>query len=366
MNERRRDLWVPPRIDVARFVIGANLPWLTYGCDFGASVWHPQGGLASRPDLDRLRAVLDALADAGVEVVRWFLFCDGRSGVRFDSCGTPAGLDERVFPDVETALALVDRSRLRLCPVVLDFHWCLPGRIEKGVVLRGRRDVLVDADKREALLERAVVPLWRRYGGEPAIWAWDLVNEPEWVTLGFGHWNPFRAVEPEHMRAFLREAIRLAHAETRHAVTVGSASAAWLGLVRDLGLDLYQTHWYDRLERLAPFDTPVEAMGLDRPVVLGEFPTRGSARDIPALLDAARRLGYAGAFAWSVLADDPASDRVAGVAGLAAWRDRASAPAGLSVTSQGAASSAKDFFVISNCSGSTPTTPVDRPAEPSS
>ena len=343
--------------------MGANLPWLTYGCDFGASPWHPGGGLASRANLDRVRGVLDELARAGVEVVRWFLFCDGRSGVRFDASGRPMGPDERVAADVEAALGLVDRAGLALCPVVIDFHWCLPARVEQGVRLRGRRDVLVEADKREALLERVLAPLWRRYGGEPVIWAWDLVNEPEWVTLGFGSWNPFRAVEPECMRAFLGEAVRLAHAETRHAVTVGSACAAWLGLVRDLDLDLYQPHWYDRLERLAPFGTPVAAMGLDRPVVLGEFPTRGSARDIPTLLDAARRAGYAGAFAWSALAEDSASDHIAAVEQLAAWRARASAPAAIDGT---APSSPHAFFASSKRPGRAPTPSGSRsPAEPS-
>jgi hypothetical protein len=89
---------------------------------------------------------------------------------------------------------------------------------------------------------------------------------------------------------------------------VGSASARWLRLVRGLGLDLYQVHWYDRHDRRAPLATPVSALGLDRPAILGEFPTRGSAHAPEQILAIAARAGYAGALAWSALATDEATD----------------------------------------------------------
>jgi len=49
-------------------------------------------------------------------------------------------------------------------------------------------------------------------------------------------------------------------------------------------------------------------IGLDRPVILGEFPTRGSLRSPEEIVRTARRAGYAGALAWSALAGDEASD----------------------------------------------------------
>jgi hypothetical protein len=66
------------------FVLGANLPWIRYGGDFGANAWSPEGGLSTRPD-DRQRAltVLLRLRDLGVTRVRWFFLCDLRAGVRF-------------------------------------------------------------------------------------------------------------------------------------------------------------------------------------------------------------------------------------------------------------------------------------------
>jgi hypothetical protein len=110
------------------------------------------------------------------------------------------------------------------------------------------------------------------------------------------------------MRAFIAEAVELVHARTGHAATVGLAGGRGLGLVKGLGLDFYQVHWYDRQDAGFPLDRPLGPRGLDRPCVLGEFPTRGSRRPPEAILETARRRGYAGAWAWSVLAEDSATD----------------------------------------------------------
>ena len=108
------------------------------------------------------------------------------------------------------------------------------------------------------------------------------------------------------------------HDRTTQAVTVGAASAFSLDLVRGLGLDLYQIHWYDKYELRTPLDQPVAAFALDRPVLLGEFPTRGSRCSAGEILATARGTGYAGALGWPAAADDEASDRGALLAALSA------------------------------------------------
>lgn len=294
-------------VSPATFTIGANLPWLRYGGDFGANAWHPRGGLSRRTDLSEVRLQLTRLAARGVSVVRWFMLCDGRAGVRFAPDGTPLGPDEALFTDIDMAETLAAEAGVALMPVLLDFAWCSRARQVSGVQLGGRRRVLADPARRAALLERVLVPLFDRYGRSAAIRAWDLINEPEWVTRGAATWNPLRGVSWRAMRSFVREAAASVHSRTSQQVTVGSASTRWLALVRGTGLDFYQPHWYDRLERHSPLDRPVERLRLDRPAWLGEFPTRGSAHSPRRLLEAARRAGYEGALFWSVLADDNAT-----------------------------------------------------------
>src|SRR5688572_3111653 len=260
------------------FIVGANLPWLRYGGDFGANAWRPRGGLRDRADLEDVRARLARLASRGVSVLRWFMLCDGRAGVRFAADGAPLGPDQALLDDVDVALRLADEAGLRLIFVLLDFHWCRPPRIVAGVQLGGRRAVLARPALRDALLETTITPILRACGRSRTIEAWDLINEPEWVTRGAALWNPVRGVSTTAMRSYIRDAAAAVHAHTDHQVTVGSAGARWLPLVRETNLDFYQPHWYDHLERRSPLERPVAELGLDRPVWLGEFPTRNSAR----------------------------------------------------------------------------------------
>jgi hypothetical protein len=274
------------------FVTGANLPWVHYGIDFGANAWRPDGGVGNDPS--HLDVEFARLAAEGIDALRWFLFCDGRAGIQFSAGGCPLGLDAFVFRDIDTALAAAERHGLRIMFVLLDFHWCKPASIFKGVQLGGRSRILRDSGDREALAERVFRPVLERYGGEPAIFAWDIINEPEWIETR----------TREEIRAFLTTTISLVRSCTVQQITVGSAGARWRNLYVGLDLDFHQVHWYDGLRHQPPLETPVADLGFDKPVILGEFPTRGSKRTATEILDAAQNAGYAGAFYWSVLAKD--------------------------------------------------------------
>ena len=279
------------------FVIGANLPWRQYGIDFGANAWSPNGGVGESGVAGQLDPTFAALASAGIRYVRWFLFCDGRAGVQYTDRGRPIGLDRFVFRDVDAALAAAQRHGVQIMFVVLDFLWCSPGSVLRGVQMGGRAHVLDDCDTREALLDSVLRPMFERYARDPEIFAWDIINEPEWI----------KTVGRTPMRAYLAEAIALAHATTRQPVTVGSAGVRWRDRYDGLDLDFYQVHWYDSLKHQPPLETPVDDLGFDRPVLLGEFPSRGSRRSSAEIVDAARQAGYAGAFYWSVLSKDECS-----------------------------------------------------------
>lgn len=279
------------------FLTGANLPWVHYGIDFGANAWRPSGGVAQAEECAQLQATFANLAAAGVQYVRWFLFCDGRAGIAFSAGGRPLGLDDFVFRDVDAALDIASRHGIRIMFVLLDFLWCDPAGATRGVQMGGRSDVLTDATGRDALLDRVLRPLLERYAEEPAVLAWDVINEPEWI----------KTVAPTELHAWLGDTVALIHSATSHPATIGSAGVRWRDRYTNLNLDFYQVHWYDSLKRQPPLDTPVEELGFDRPVLLGEFPTRGSKRTPEEIVDAARAAGYSGAFYWSVLAKDECS-----------------------------------------------------------
>ena len=302
------------------FWIGINLPWLSYGGDFGANAWRKDGGVGRPGERRVLRDTLARIADEGLTRVRWFMLCDGRAGLRMAPDGSLAGLDEFVFRDADAAVDELGRAGLSAIFVLFDFHWFRPAAVVNGVQTCGRARLAIDPLQRERLLERVVAPLLERYGRHPSILAWDVINEPEWVTRAVRLPPRPSEVPRAAMRDFIRDIVGLIHQRTSHAATVGSASVRNLPLVEGLGLDVYQAHWYDRLDRRAPLDRPVATLGLDRPLILGEFPTRGSRRMPAEIVEVARQNDYAGALAWSAVSDDQVTDHAAFVADLGRLR----------------------------------------------
>jgi hypothetical protein len=281
------------------FSLGANLPWINYGGDFGANAWRPRGGLAATGIPPDVRDRIAELPECGVETLRWFVFCDGRAGVRFKTDSEAAGLDGYVLDDFHAALEFAGSLGISLVPTLLDFSWCSDASIVDGVQTGGRSEALATPANRRLLLERVIAPVLARFGRDSSIAAWDLMNEPEWAARRIGQ----RAV-----RAFITETASLAHQLAAQSVTVGLASTRGLPLVRDAGLDFYQVHWYDSHRIRTPLDRPVATLGFDKPVVLGEFPTAGSACSPEHIVSLASGAGYSAAWFWSVLADDDSTD----------------------------------------------------------
>jgi hypothetical protein len=280
------------------FVLGANLPWIRYGIDFGANLWRSEGGIAHPDSRELLDDRLAHVAAAQVSMVRWFLLCDGRAGIRFSSDGKPLGLDDRVFPDMDAAITVLSRHRLQVMFVFLDFGWCKRATHVNGVQLGGRHRVLKVRSLRGLLLDNVFRPILERYHGEETIAAWDVINEPEWVTRGLGTSSPINSLTRPDLGAFIEETASLIHNLTVHPVTVGSAGSRWRSFYRRLPLDFDQVHWYDSLAKAPPLETPVGELGFKRPVLLGEFPVQATARSVGEILETARAAGYAGAFGW--------------------------------------------------------------------
>ena len=120
--------------------VGANLPWLDYGLDFGRSAWRPEGGVAVPGRRERLGRELGRLADSGARLVRLWLLGDGRSGLKLDPSGRLDGLDERFLPDLDAALDALREAGLRAMLVLMDFLWFAPARARsRGAALRPAR-----------------------------------------------------------------------------------------------------------------------------------------------------------------------------------------------------------------------------------
>jgi len=290
------------------YLKGANLPWVNYGGDFGANAWNPAGGIGRPGQREELHRYLLEIKDKCGPIVRWFLFCDGRAGVRFDAEGAPIGPDDHLYTDMDAALETTVSVDMKIIFVLFDFHWFDQTAWVNSIQTGGRREVISGSYKQRKLRRHLLIPLFERYGHSPAILAWDIINEPEWVTRGWGATDKTTSISPPTLRRFIKKTTRLIHRHTDHMVTVGLGNASGLHLVQGCGLDFFQVHWYDQWEKEAPLTKPLSELNLDRPVLLGEFPTKNSARLPDEIIAASRSSGYCGALGWSLLANDHFSD----------------------------------------------------------
>lgn len=291
------------------FLPGVNYPWHHYGHDFGATAWGHDGVSVATADVD---AELALLAAAGVTAVRWFVFGDGRAAPSFDG-GRPTGLDPLFHDDLDAALALLERHDLYLVPVLFDFLWFSDPVDADGVQLGGRSRVATDPALRAALMDAVIAPLASTLAFEPRLLAWEVVNEPEWAMDGRAASWLGPGIDGDAMRTFVDEVAAALRASSFAPVTVGSAD---LESLRDTwvhhDLDWLQFHDYD-----GAIHTTLAADVDPRPIVVGEFASADV--DLSAYLSEAADRGFAGAWPWSLTADDDSSEL--DLAELAQWNE---------------------------------------------
>jgi len=302
------------------YLIGVNYPWREYGRDFGTNDWG-HAGAASGPSRAEVEADFANLQSLGVRVVRWWLFGDGRAAPEFSGTGQVTDFDSHFYADLDAVLDIALRHNIKLILVLLDFGLAEALRVVDGVQTGGHAQLIADPEKRRSFLNNGLQPLLQRYGDNVSILAWDVINEPEGaMDIPGGAWVA-EPIAVEIMQAFVKEAVRYIHIYSSQYATVGSAQRRWLNYWTDSGLDFYQYHYYDHLEADNPLDQPYNSLNLDKPAILGEFPTHDTTHTVRDFLDTAWSNGYAGALAWSYRAEDQYTDFKIHMQEFADWID---------------------------------------------
>lgn len=238
--------------------------------------------------------------------MRWFLLCDGRSGIRYEG-GIPIGYDDLLFADVAAALEVARQSELRICFSLFDFLWLQAAdRTQRSVDPNGifpGRNALQFAGGREALLRRVLIPLFQEFRSHPALFAWEIVNEPEWAIPEFQR-SAKAGLPFADARTFFEEIALAIHEESGGIpATLGSARLQWVRAWSEIGLDEFQAHYYPQVERNSTSlsEQLAELTNLPQPLWLGEIPASDPTTlsySLEATLTVCRKAGLAGAGVW--------------------------------------------------------------------
>jgi hypothetical protein len=302
--------------------VGVNYPWFDYGWDFGLGPPPWRGERTTPRWFDYVDEHLDRLRDLGISVVRWFILADGLTYGTGDDAPRPDGgfdppaLDAAFIAHFDELLqrfartATADAPPLQLLPVLIDFHFCQESvPVDAAWIKQGRADAIRDPVKRSRFLTAALDPLLQVSAVHAdVIFAWELINEPDWITKGW-HFSPFgdSPIPEEAMKEFLDEGKqRIRAAGFKPTVGFGSVDT-----LRQSGVtaEINQFHYYpDGRATLEPhrFDPQF-------PGILGEFATASTDRwpdlapDAQAVADRLQLTagrGYPLALPWSFLATD--------------------------------------------------------------
>ena len=299
------------------FSYGINYAWKNYAGDFGGIEGWAKEGVASDPE--PYRTELRDMAAHGIKVVRWWVWPEfWTDAISFDANGAPLPLAQSAIDDGLKALELADEAGLRIMFCLFSFDGFRPSRESFGIKMTGYRDIVIDADRRKALMDNVITPFARALQNSPhrdSLHSWDVINEPEWAVtginkngdpsgLGGDQFDPngdLEHISHDQMETFLGDTIKVLRAETPDIpLSIGSAALKWATAWKNMDVDFYQTHIYDWVNAFWPYSSSPADFGLDdKPLMMGEYPVEGLDNvDHRTMLESWFSNGYAGAIGW--------------------------------------------------------------------
>ena len=299
------------------FSYGINYAWKNYAGDFGGIEGWAKEGVASDPE--PYRTELRDMAAHGIKVVRWWVWPEfWTDAISFDANGAPLPLAQSAIDDGLKALELADEAGLRIMFCLFSFDGFRPSRESFGIKMTGYRDIVIDDDRRKALMDNVITPFARALQNSPhrdSLHSWDVINEPEWAVtginkngdpsgLGGDRFDPdgdLEHISHDQMETFLGDTIKVLRAETPDIpLSIGSAALKWATAWKNMDVDFYQTHIYDWVNAFWPYSSSPADFGLDdKPLMMGEYPVEGLDNvDHRTMLESWFSNGYAGAIGW--------------------------------------------------------------------
>ena len=299
--------------DQRLFMSGMNLAWMDFANDLGNF----------NEELFTQR--VEDLAAAGGNTIRWWLHTNGRFSPQFTD-GVVSGIDPDELINLQRALDIAFERGVLLMLCLWSFDMLQPNAQQEN--WPRNRALLEDPQKTQAYIDNALIPMVEALKGHPGIACWEIFNEPEGMIHGFG-WTPTR-VDFIHVQRFVNMtagAIKRTDPDTKVSngswnIRVLTDIGSFFNYYRDdrlinaggdtLGtLDFYMVHYYPHHFGVSesPFHNHASHWQLDRPLLIGEFPSLGINLGNNSLTTQqayafAIENGYAGALSWTMTGHD--------------------------------------------------------------
>jgi len=312
------------------YINGINIPWNAFGTDAGS---HYQWGHLYNPVW--FENFFSQCEQYGVNCVRWWVHCDGRSSPEFDDNGYVTGLDSTFLGDFEDILKRAENHKVMVMPCLWSFDMTKDNTGGAGKYGGKHSDLIRDTTKTKSYINNALIPIVKKFANTPNLFAWEIINEPEWSVNNIDAGGAGDMVTKIEMQRFCGLIAAAIHNNCNKMVTVGSASLKWCSsrippavlnmwsdsaLIAASGnnskayLDFYQIHYYDWMYnadwgydpfQMSPAKTP-SYWKLDKAVLIGESPATAGKYTVEQMINNSFTNGYCGIMPWSYNAKDGA------------------------------------------------------------
>lgn len=304
------------------FLSGMNLAWVNFAQDL------------SRFNEEKFSSAIQDVRLAGGNTVRWWVFVNNASSPSIGPDGLVSTLEEEHLDNLKRGLDIAWENGIGINITLLSFDMLKSDQVSP-LILEANKKILLDDKALEAFINKAVIPMVTALKNHPGIVAWEVFNEPEGMARNFG-WTSNKVT----MDAIQKVVNRVAGAIHREApgslVTNGSWNMQVLtdtngmynyyrddrlikaGGDKDGTLDFYSAHFYPEHfdDSTNPFAHPKSYWGLDKPLVIAEFPSRGIRKLKGKGFQPSKEMntetafrwlienGYAGALSWTLTNHD--------------------------------------------------------------
>lgn len=293
---------------------GANVAWSqNSGNWYNNDIGSVDGSGQPRTNLSAFRTHFERIANAGGNSARIWLHTAATVTPAIENNGQVSGLSHNLTND--QVIAQLDS--------ILDAAW------DEGILLTFNLfsfNMLCDRNNPQpakqmvenhfqTYIDNALTPMVLGVKDHPALFAWDVFNEPEGVSQTNYFCASSETFSTETVQRVVNSTAAAIHAlDANVKVTTSTHTDLYDRFSNETltnipnaepggVLDFYSLHWYDTGWLVSPHITHSASFFADRPIVAGEFDPDGTGAGGPSARDSSRLIlekNYAGAWPWAL------------------------------------------------------------------
>jgi len=300
------------------FISGMNIAWNSFAHDVGDSP----------VDSVKLAGYFKDIKNAGGNAARWWLHTDAETCPKLNDQGQVTGIGSQTINNIRKVLDAAYEQGIVVSLTLFSFDLLQNDNNKTSTQMDRNEKFLTVPANLDTYIQNGLKPILNAVGNHPAIMCWEVFNEPEGMSSDAGGWAT-RKIAMSNILRFTAKIAAEVHRSTNKMASTGihefGKMKTWYSNAKlktasgnddaEAYLDFYMAHYYPEYIGTSgsPFHNPASFWGMDRPVLIGEFPAQSwgpgtgyssiqpnTAMTITTAYEYAYNNGYCGAMSWSI------------------------------------------------------------------